>query len=279
MAIFLTKQQIYRMLQRELPEGVYPDGAPSAFFSTADMDSVAEVAASAYLSASAIYDNYWPQTSVAKIDDWVFKMFGFLFDSTVDVVTKQQRVIDKVRKVGSIDLFDVLTIVAKYVPQGTYVQIFFLCGDHAFWQLGVSLLGIDTILAFKNPADIGITPANIKNWCSFVSTLHWRLGQDGLGFNTYLSYINYLDLADYQANAFEYDIRVYDYTIPPGDLANMDTELKAGEPARSAHRVFQNLSLATSGLDTVVPNADKFSGVNCITRDPNSTTGYTGRKL
>lgn len=279
MPIFPTQHQIYRALQRELPDLVYPDGAPTAFFSTADMDAVAKVGASGYISASAIYDNYFPQTSDASIDDWVFKMFGFLFQAGIDLPTKRQRVIDKVRKIGSIDLFDVLTIVAKYVPQGTYAQIKFACGAHAYWVLGVSLLGIDTILAGGQPGNIGITPDNIKNWCSFISTLHWRLGQDGLGFNTFLSYIQYTDLASFQANAFEYDIRIFDYTIPAVDLANMEIELQGGEPARSAHRIFQNVSLASSGLDTIVPNADKFSGVDCITRDPASTTGYTGRKL
>lgn len=276
MAIFLSQYQIYRLLQRELPEGAYPDGPASAFFSTAENDSVANVAASGYQSMSRIYDNYFPATSVEKIDDWVYKMFGFLFDSSVDLTTKQQRVIEKVRKVGSIDLFTILTIVAKYVPPGNYSQIFFACGSHKAWTLGVSLLGLDTYLAFITNNAIGITELNVLQWCSFISSLHWRLGQDGLGFNTYLSYIKYTDLASFQADAFQYTIRIYDYTIPPGDLANLEAELKAGEPARSAHLIFQNVPLAGSGLTTVVPNANQFSGVDTITRDPLSTTGYTG---
>lgn len=276
MALFLSQYQIYRLLQRELPEGVYPDGPASAFYSTAENDSVAAVAASGYQSMSRISANYFPQTSVENIDDWVFKMFGFLFDSSVDLATKQQRVIEKVRKVGSMNLFTILTIVAKYVPPGNYAQVFFACGSHKAWELGVSLLGLDTYLAFISNDNIGITDDNILNWCSFVSSLHWRLGQDGLGFNTYLSYIKYTDLASFQADAYQYTIRIYDYTIPPGDLANLEAELKAGEPARSAHQFFQNVPLAGSGLTTVVPDANQFSGVDTITRDPLSTTGYTG---
>jgi hypothetical protein len=276
MAIFLTQDQIYRMLQRELPEGVYPDGAASAFFSTAENDSVAAVAASGYASMSRIAANYFPATAVESIDDWVYKMFGFLFDASVDLATKRQRVIDKVRKIGSIDLFTILTIVAKYVPEGNYAQVFFACGADAQWELGVSLLGLNTYLAFISNVDVGITDDNINNWCSFISTLHWRLGLDGLGDTTYLSYIKYSDLASFQANAFLYEIRIYDYTIPPGDLAALEAELEAGEPARSAHQFFQNVPLAGSGLTVMVPNANQFSGVDTITRDPSSTTGYTG---
>lgn len=276
MAIFLTQAQIYEMLQRELPEGVYPAGSATAFYSNADMDSVANVAASGYMSMQRIYENYWPQTSVEKIDDWVFKMFGFYFDASVDLLQKQTRVIEKVRKVGSIDLFTILTIVAKYVPVGTFCQVQFACGQDASWSLGVSLLGINTYLAFVN---IPIFSQNVQNWCSFVSSLHWRLGQDGLGFNTYLSEFPYIDLATFQSNSFRYDIRIFDYTIPPGDLANLEAELQTGEPARSAHDFFQNVSLAGSGLNTVVSDVNQFSGVDCITRDPSSSTGYTGRTL
>lgn len=276
MPIFLTQQQIYKMLQRELPEGAYPGGPPSAYFSNSDMDSVANVGASGYQSLQKIYNNYFPQTSTEKIDDWVFKMFGTLFDASVPLQTKRDRVIAKIRSQPTINFWQILTTVVKYLPNGVFAQVYHACGAHQFWQLGVSLLGIDTILGGKQAADIGITDANIQNWCQFVSTLHWRLGQDGLGDTTFLSYINWVDLADFQATAFQYEIRIFGYQLSPTDLIAMDNEVSAIEPGRSSHIIRQNLNLNTFGLTTIVPNAGQFSGVDCIDNDPLSSTGYTG---
>lgn len=271
------------MLQRELPQGVYPDGAPSAFFSTADMDSVAKVAASGYSSLSRIYDNYFVATADEKIDDWVLRMFGTLFDPSTPLQTKRDRVLTKIRSQPTLNRWQIMTIVAKYLPEGKFVQVYHACGNEPgnqpFWLLGVSLLGIDTRLAGLTADEIGITEDNILNWCKFISTLHWRLGEDGLGENTYLSYINWIDLASFMATAFQYEIRIYDYTLPANDLAALEVELQNNEPARSAHIIKQNQDLATSGLNTIVPNATQFSGVDCIDNDSTSTTGYTGRKF
>lgn len=271
------------MLQRELPEGVYPDGPPTAFFSTADMDSVAAVGASGYQSLQTIYNNYFPQSSTEKIDDWVIRMFGQLFDGNPSVQTKRDRVIAKIRSQPTLNRWQLLTTIVKYLPENVFCQVFHACGNEPgnqpFWLLGVSLLGIDTILAAKSADQIGITPDNILNWCQFVSTLHWRLGQDGLGDTTFLSYISWQDLSSFQATAFQYEIRIYDYTMPDADVSAMLAEITAAEPARSAHLFKNNQSLAASGLTTIVPNATQFSGVDCICNDSTSTTGYTGRKL
>ena len=76
MAKFLSRDEVYRLLQRELPEGVYPDGAPSSYYSTADIDSVASVASTGYANLQRIYDNYWPQSADEFLSTWEITVFA-----------------------------------------------------------------------------------------------------------------------------------------------------------------------------------------------------------
>lgn len=286
--IFLDRNTLYRVIQRELPEGAYPDGTPSGYFSTADSFATAMVLESLYKAASGTYLEMFPKTSVSRIDDWVFSTFGQFFDSTVDLDTKRARVLSKLQKIGSLSNWALLTLALSYVPQGTFVQIFHPCGPFGLrndWQLGVSLLGFNTFLASKTPAQIGI-PQNVidnmaDNWCPFISNLHWRLGVDELGVETFLSPIAYVDIAGFQADAYLYTVKIFNFGGPQlssDALQALSNDLSANEPARSSHRIVQNLDIATSGLNTVVPNVTQFSDVDCAAVDPNSTTGYTGRQ-
>jgi hypothetical protein len=282
MAKFLSTQEIYRLLQRELPEKVDPDGAPSAFYKTASMWSKADVAATGYANLRRVYENFWPQSSEEQIDEWVVKMFGSLFGNEVDLAQKRERVIAKIRKQPNITEWEILKIVSSYVPPGTYVQVYAPCGDgttpgdQQWWTLGVSMLGIDTYLRGLTVYDLGIDPSE---WCNFLANLHWRLGDDLLGFNTYLSEFKYMDIFQVQANAYLYEIRIFGYEVTGQDLLDMQRDVDMAEPARSAYRLRQNLDLNDFGLNNIVPNVDQFSLVNCITRDSGSTTGFTGRTV
>ena len=282
MAKFLTREELYRMLQRELPEdNVYPDGAPSAYYSTADMDSVADVAATGYVNLSRIEANNFILTADERIDDWVTKTFEKDFDPSTTLEQKRQRVTDKLRKQPTITLWEVLKIVVAYVPEGTFVQIVEPCGEESFWQLGISLLGIDTFLKGTLAQDL-VPAVDVSDWCDFIQNPEksgWRLSEHQLGFNTYLSQYDYVDIAAVQFNAYGYEIRIFGYTLPAQDLENMLTEVLNAEPARSGRIIRQNLNLNDFGLTTIVNNVGQFSGVDCITRDPLSTTGFTGRTL
>ena len=276
MAIFLTAQQIYRALQRELPEGAYPDGSPSGFFSTASIYSKAQLAEAAYSNLNRIYQNYFPQTADEKIDDWVFKAFGSYFDDNVTLEEKRSRVIAKIRKQPSITAWEILTLVAGYVPEGTYVQVYSPCGEDQFWTLGVSLLGINTFLSGLTIADLGYDPAD---WCDIVSNLHWRLGDDGLGLNTTLADPTWQDVSQVQRNAYGYEIRIFGYTLSAEDTEKLRLDVQRNEPARSSFILRQNLDLNDFGLTEIVNDVDQFDNVDCITRDSGSDTGYTGRTL
>jgi hypothetical protein len=282
MATFLTREDLYRMLQRELPPAdVYPDGAPSGSFSTAENDSVALVASSAYFNLSRIEANNFILTANERMDDWVAKYFAKSFDPATPLETKRQRVIDKIRKQPTITLWEILKIVVSYLPEGIYGEVKESCGAESFWQLGVSMLGIDTIL--KGLLVFDLNPAvEVSDWCAFISDpnrIGWRLSECKLGVDTFLSQYKYTDIAQIQFNAYGYEIRIFGYTMPPDDLENMLSDVIEAEPARSGRLVRQNLNLSDFGLTTIVNNADQFSGVDCITRDPSSTTGYTGLKV
>jgi hypothetical protein len=285
--LFLDRFTLYRIIQRELPPNAYPDGAPNAYYSTADSFATAQAIEDLYTAASGTYEEMFPATSTRRIDDWVKSVFGQLFDATVTTSEKQARVLAKMQKIGSLSNWAILTLALGYVPPGTYIQIYHPCGpmgDRNGWQLGVSTLGYNTYLAVKTPAQIGIPPSVINNfganWCPFISNLHWRLGVDELGFDTFLSDINYVDIMSYQQDAYLYEVRIFNFGQPqltPVQLSQLSNDLSANEPARSAHRIFQNLDINASGLDVIVPDINQASDIDCACVDSTSTTGYTGR--
>lgn len=282
MAIFLTREQIYRSLQRELPEDIYPDGPPSAFFSTADNDAVADCAATGYYTLSRIYENNYPQSATERIEDWVVKVFPFKFDSTVTLQEKRERILAKLRKQPTITMWEILTLVASYVPEGTYVQVVEWgceCSPGGGeWVLDSSELNIDTSLGF--PVHSTDLVGDMSTWCEFLSGLHWRLDADQLDVDTVLagdpSVPTWQAVSSAQMAAFMYEIRIFGYVLTGDSLAKMEQEVRGAEPARSGHITRQNLVLADYNLVNPVLNVDQFSGVNCITRDPSQESGYRG---
>lgn len=284
--LFLDRNTLYRVIQRELPPGAYPDGPATGFFSTADSMATAICIESVYTAMSGTYNQMFPASSDYRIDDWCVAVFGQKFDATVSLLTKQQRVLAKLQKIGSLSNWALLTLALNYVPSGTFVRIFHQCanpGGGYGWLLGTSLLGSSTYLASKTGAQIGI-PASVlnnmaANWCPFISNLHWRLGADELGSETFLSPIAYVDIAAFQAQAFQYQVQIFNAGNPLSSetLADLNNDLSANEPARSGHVIVQGLDINSSGLNTVVPNLTQADDVDCAELDPTSTTGYTGR--
>jgi hypothetical protein len=273
---FLTRNELYRLLQRELPEGVYPDGAPSAFYSTADMDSIAGVLATAYENLERIDANNFPQTADERIASWVEKMFiGASFDSSVTLQDLRDRVIAKVRKQPKINLWEVLILVASYVPPGVYVQVVEECGDGKnVWALGESKLGVETYLrGFKHWHEYGFSNAE---YCNVIKDLGWRLGENKIGDDTKLSDVYGPDLYDSQFSFYGYTIRVFNYQITGTSLEQLKRQLSDTAPARSPEMIIQNLNPADYALTNVVTDVDETSGVNCITIDNLSSTGYSG---
>lgn len=277
MALFLTREQIYRILQRELPDGAYADGPPSAFFTTADMASVADVAATGYGNLERIYENYFPQTTDEYIGKWIDKMFlGASFEPNVTLDDLRARVIAKVRLQPQINMWQVLKIAASFVPPGTYVQILENCGGKGCWTLGVSRLGRDTFLCYNFKwYMLGI---DLNDWCDFLQNGRgWILGVSKLGNTTKLAKFSFLQVLEPQLDAYGYKLRIFDYQVTGNSYTQLLQALNDAEPARSVHIIYQNVSLSGSGYTQVVTNVDEFSLVNMITQDDTSNTGYSGR--
>lgn len=219
---FLTRSEVYRLLQRELPANAYPDGAEGAFYSTADMASIAECAASGYANLERIYDNYWPQTADERIADWEITAFGAAQDASQTLAQRQDRVTAKIRSRKGLTIQDMIDTVQSIIGTDKNVQIAeWGCGTGG-WILDVSLLGISTILnginpllatgsdlCSKTPADFGLTD---EQW------------------------------AELQTEAYTYEVLIYDYTLTAEERAEIDAELSIAEPARSTHVI-------TDGLD------------------------------
>ena len=216
MPYFPTESDLFNILQIEAPEGVYPQGAPSAYFSTADNDSIASIVATAYQNAAVIYNNFWPQTlnvspaNGEKINDWEIKIFGSIQDTTQTLQVRINNILAKIRNKPAISLTYVAAIVANILAvSGVAYDILEWGSDTGGWVLDFSQLEINT---FLNPGRV----------------FDLAFGSSG-------------DLADDQQTAYTYEIRIYG-TIPDVTYQLLDSTLTKIEPARSTHVITQGLN-------------------------------------
>lgn len=280
MPYFPKQNDIYRVLQRELPEGVYLDGAATAGYSTADMYATALTVANVYAALNIIYLNEFPQTADEYIDEWEIKLFGSAINSMQTLDNRRAALLRKIRAIPSITLWQILTTVVSYLPMGVYAQVVSLgcsAGGGGGWVLGVSHLSSETILGWADSVTLN-NPNNL-DLCDLVSGSGWRLGASQLDISTILSGPNsYQNISQVQAKAYTYEVRIFEYALTGAPLQAMLLAITAQEPARSAHIVRQNQSLAQYALTVPVSNVNQQSGVNCITVDATQTTGYSGLK-
>lgn len=280
---FLNREELYRLIQRELPENAYPDGAPSAFFSTADSDSTADVAATGYSTLERIYDNYFPQSANEKIDDWEIFVFGKIINSNLTLSERQEKVVVKLRERKDMSLWTMLVGVLEFLPFGTSVQIFEQCDtfDNC-WKLSVSKLGNGTFL--------GCTHRIILN--SFDAYCHpsfyyWTLGVSKLGVNTRLAPKkvsfdpNKLSSRAWhrqQFKAYGYGVYVFEHTLTMEERDNISSFLNAQAPARSSFYIVDNADFVTRHRTVIQQNVDRIDNFDTVFKDVGSTTGYSGRK-
>lgn len=225
MPIFLTTNQIYRIIQRELPpENVYPDGPASAFFSTADSYATAKTLGDAYSSLSNIYDQYFPQYSTDRLADWEVLVLGKNLPETLTLQQRRDRVLAKIRSQKRATPTDMRAIVYTIIDPSIPVEIVeWGCGD-AGWVLDVSQLEVSTILnEFNNLNLVG------PNLCA----------KDAADFG-----LTEQEFLDYRAQAYTYEVRIYGYTLTAQETIDLEEALSAGEPARSKHLVVDGLNPA-----------------------------------
>lgn len=220
---FLSQDEVYRVLQRELPpDDVYPDGAPSAFFSTADMYSVAKTIGDAYQSASACYIGYFP-TLAPDTTDLEYTYFGYTLDGSLSVDERRSRLLAQIRKQRRTTSQDLLNVVYTIVDASVVVELVEWSDGDAGWMLDVSQLEISSILNEFNGVEVmGVDGCNIGNPANYGLTAdQW---------------------ARLQQQAYTYEIRVYGYTLTAAQRAAIDSALNSAEPARSQHIIVDGLN-------------------------------------
>lgn len=227
---FLVKQELYRLIQRELPEDVYPDsGDASKFKSTASVMAKAKVFESVYTNQSRIYANFFPQSADENIGDWEDKIFGFQNDSSVDLQQRRDAIISKIRTRRRVTPSDIKAIVYQVVPADTKVEIVeWNCGGGG-WILDVSMLDVSTILNAGN----GLKFPPGTNLCDKTAA-DWGMSQE--------------DFTDYQNQAYTYSVQIYNYTLTSDQRDQLEKLLSSGEPARSAHKIVDGLDYDTQAL-------------------------------
>lgn len=223
MPIFLTQDDVYRLLQREMPpDDVYPDGAPSAFFSTADQYAFAGRIGDAYSNLGGIYKNYSPVTADKNLSDFEFLLFGYTLDSSLTIDQRRTRVLAKLRQRRRTTPGDLLKTVYTIIDSSILVEIAEWCEGDTGWVLDQSQLDISTILnEFNNLSRTG------PNLCQLVAS--------DFGLTTD-------EFARLQAQAYTYEIRIYGYTLTADERFRIDAALTSAEPARSQHLIIDGLN-------------------------------------
>lgn len=221
---FLSRAEMYRTLQRELPEKVYPDGAPSGYYSTADMDSIADVACTGYANLQRVYENYWPQTADEKIADWEMLAFARLLDASLTLAQRRDRIVTKIRSRKGLTINDMKEVVLGIIGSTKLVDISEWGCSSGGWMIGISQLGIETILNGQRLVDA--TGENLceKTWTDFGKTeAEWL---------------------EMREEAYTYQVNIYDYTLTQAEYDEIDAALSETEPARSQHIILSGLNSA-----------------------------------
>ncbi len=283
MPSFLTKSQIYDIINRELPEGLFsysPD--PSKFYITSELDSYAFTIAATYDTMKSIYENEFVTTANEKISDFELMYLGVISVS-LSLEEKRSRILAKIRTQAFVSLWDILTFVASYLPEGTYVQILEngKSGGYDSWSLGYSQLDLSTYLGNVSLQQLYGEDADL------VWTGDWEQGDPipaGVFCDPNITQASVIGMRDM---AYSYEIRIFGYELTGEILVNFQKDLDVIHPVRSKYYIAQNLVLADYYLTVDVNNVDQFTqatlpfgvkiAVNCIAADSTQTTGYKGR--
>lgn len=219
---FLSRAELYRILQRELPPDAYPDGAPSGYYSTADMDSIADGAATGYANLERVYDNYWPQTADERILDWEITAFGRFLDASLTLAERRDRVVTKIRSRKGLTIQDMIDTVQGIIGSDKLVDIAEWGCTTGGWMLDYSQLDIETYLNGERLVDAtgeGLCDANPADFGKTEE--EWQ---------------------EMRTEAYTYQVNVYGYVLTAKEYNEVDLALTEAEPARSQHFIFDGLN-------------------------------------
>lgn len=256
---YLSKDELFRLLQRESPEDVYADGAPSAFYTTADNAAVAKTLESAYLNQERIYLNYFPLSADEKIADHEITVFGQVAEASLTLQQRRDRIVAKLRERRDLSLWTKLVALLEYVPEGTVVRIFqwYRTFDEGSWELDVSRLNVDTFLGGEGDSDSDRSiQAFDFDYCDLPDNDFWQTQR---------------------TRAYGYEVQIFGYALSDSERAAIDLLLNRIEAARSQHWILDDLDLTDYGLVYTVTPVDRETLLDNAYKDPMSSTGYSGR--
>lgn len=224
MPIFLQADDIYRMIQRELPpDDVYPDGPATAYYSTADSYATAQVIQDAYSAQQNIYANFFPTTAVERLSDFEQLYFGATQSNGLSTDSRRQRLLDKIRTLRRTTPQDVLATVYTVIDPSIKAEIVEYGNGQGGWMLDISELEISSILnEFNGMEVVGPDGCNITN-----------LSQYGLTPEQW---------SRLEAQAYTYEVRIYGYTLTADERSALDVVLGSSEPCRSQHIIIDGLN-------------------------------------
>lgn len=222
---FLQTSEIYRLLQRELPEDVYPDGPASAYYSTADMGSIADVACTGYGNLERIYVNNYPASADEQITNWFDTVFGGTETPLATLAQQRLQILTKLRTKRGITKPDMIAVVKYVLGASVVFEIIERSQTTGGWRIGVSRLGINTFLnGFRMVDAVGPLLCE-QDPSAFGLTLAQWLGM--------------------KQQAYTYEVRIYGQTITADQRTRLDAALTREEPARSGHAITDGLDPST----------------------------------
>lgn len=281
MPYFLNQRELYDIISRELPDGLYAYSPhPGQFYITAEIDSIAFTLVSCYTAMKVIYDNFFILTADEKISQFEEMYLGAPTTGDLTLAERRANIIARIRSSAFVSMWEILTFLVSYVPEGTYVQILEYGNADGYgdatnvvdtWSVDHAQIDSNTYLAYENPQQLQGVDADLvwgKGWV-YLDPL-----PDGVTGNDALTQTEMLYM---RATAYSFEIRIFDYTFEAEALQRILKQLDKIIPVRSAYLITQNESLAAHFLTVDVANVDQFSNVRCICADPLQSTGYKGK--
>jgi hypothetical protein len=294
MPTFLTTNDVYNVINRELPEGLFAySPSPNKFYITSELYSYASNIAVTYGTMQTIYNNMFVTTMAENVADYEVMYFGSKSTANLTLEERRGRILAKIRSQLSVSLWDILTFIVSYLPVGTYAQIVEYGNYNSWdvWQVGVDFgvrnavdsceLGTMTYLANECPQEIhGALSDTVwgPGW-NYLDPLPAHVSGD--------TQITQAKMLAMRITAYTYEIRIFGYAFTTEAQAQFEQDLIQIHPIRSQYYLVQNQVLSDYRLTTDVDNVSQFTSipafngpirmVNCIKNDPTQTTGYRGK--
>lgn len=224
---FLSRADVYALLQREEPEDAYPEGAATGSAHGADNGATAKVIGGAYSNLERIYANQVPQTADEQMSDHEILHFGNSIAGGLTLQQRRDRVIAKVRQRRRTTPSDLKQTVYTIIDGSIQVEIVELGCSSGAWILDESELEIMTYLSGWSGVQFGYR----EDWCTVTAA---ELG------------ISEQDYLDYRAEVYTYEVRIYGYTLTAEELQQLEQALTENEPSRSQHVILDGLDPADS---------------------------------